>query len=158
MKPIYIILFFLFTCNLNTSAQDFPPPPPSDHGPGPRGEEGGRGRDERIEALYIAYISRELKLTEEDAQKFWPVHGQFDEEMRSLRFVKMPELDRQQSILNIKKKYQDKFIKVLGSKRTDDFFRKDEEFRKKLVERLQEMKQHKKGDIENEGPPMRKRP
>lgn len=157
MKPIFIILFFLFTCNLKTSAQDFPPPP-NDHRPGPKGEKGGMERDERIEALYIAYISRELKLTEEDAQKFWPVHGQFDEEMRNLRFVKMPELDRQQSILNIKKKYQDKFIKVLGINRTDDFFRKDEEFRKKLVERLQEMKQHKKRDIENEGPPMRKRP
>lgn len=98
-------------------------------------------KEQKIQALYIAYISRELKLTEEEAQKFWPVHTQFDSEIRTVR-SEMSELDRQQAVLNIKKRYQDKFIKILGNERSNDFFRKDAEFRKKLVERLRNMKQH----------------
>ncbi|RYF86748.1 MAG: hypothetical protein EOO03_11420 [Chitinophagaceae bacterium] len=97
-------------------------------------------RQQKVEALYIAYITRELKLTEDEAQKFWPVHGQFDDEIRGLK-VDASELNRQQAVLNIKKKYQDRFTKILGAQRTNDFFIKDGEFRKKLVERLRKMRQ-----------------
>ena len=39
---------------------------------------GGDGKNQqKIQALYVAYISQELKLTEEEAQKFWPVHTTF---------------------------------------------------------------------------------
>lgn len=98
-------------------------------------------RAEKIEALYIAFITRELKLTEEEAQKFWPVHTQYDDETRNIK-ADMPELDRQQAILNIMKKYQDRFSKIIGNGRTDDFFRKDAEFRKKLTERLGKMRRN----------------
>src|SRR4051812_33024409 len=83
-------------------------------------------REQRIQALYVAFISQELKLTEEEAQKFWPVHSQFDGEIKTVRFD-MPELERQQAILNIKKKYQEKFVKILGNDRTNAFFRSDAE-------------------------------
>lgn len=101
-------------------------------------------REQKIKALYVAYISQELKLTEDEAQKFWPVHAQFDAEIRTVKFD-IPELDRQQAVLNIKKKYQDKFVKILGNDRANDFFRKDAEFRKKLVERLKNMRQQNNG-------------
>lgn len=98
------------------------------------------GKEQKIEALYVAYMTRELKLTEEDAQKFWPVHALYDGEIRALR-SESSELDRQQAVLNIKKKYQDRFSKILGATRTNDFFIKDGEFRKKLIERLKNMRQ-----------------
>jgi len=98
-------------------------------------------REQKIKALYVAYISQELKLTEEEAQKFWPVHSQFDSEIRAVK-SEDAELDKQQSVLNIKKRYQERFIKILGNERSNDFFRKDAEFRKKLVERLRNMKQN----------------
>ncbi len=97
-------------------------------------------REEKIEALYVAYMTRELNLTEDDAQKFWPVHTQYDNEVRSLK-GESNEIERQQAILNIKKKYQDRFIKILGAERTNNFFVKDGEFRKKLIERLKNMRQ-----------------
>ncbi len=105
----------------------------------------GNDRQEKVEALYVAYMTRELKLTEEDAQKFWPVHAQFDNEIKALR-MESSELDRQQAVLNIKKKYQDRFTRILGATRTNDFFVKDGEFRKKLVERLKKMRQQNPGN------------
>ncbi len=103
-------------------------------------------REEKIQALYIAYMTRELKLTEDDAKKFWPVHGEYDNEIRALK-SEASELDRQQAILNIKKKYQDRFTKILGASRTNDFFVKDGEFRKKLIERLKNMRQQNQNNF-----------
>ena len=103
-------------------------------GPGPH-------REEKIKALYIAYITQELKLTEDEAQKFWPVHTQYEKDIQGVG-VDLPELDRQQNVLNIKKKYQDRFAKILGNSRTDDFFRIDAEFKKKLIERLRKMREN----------------
>ena len=97
---------------------------------------------QKIQALYIAFISRELKLTEAEAQKFWPVHTEFDNEVRAVK-PDINELERQQTILNIKKKYQERFIKILGSDRTNNFYKVDAKYRKKLVERLQKIRQQR---------------
>ena len=99
----------------------------------------GGNKGEKIQALYVAYITRELNLSADDAQKFWPVHAQYDNEIESINIEN--EIDRQQAALNIKKKYQDRFIKILGAERTNTFFIKDGEFRKKLIERLKNMRQ-----------------
>ncbi len=97
-------------------------------------------REQKVQALYVAYITQELKLTEEEAQKFWPIHQQYDNEIKGVK-SEASELERQQAALNIKKKYQDRFTKVLGVQRTNDFYVKDGEFRKKLIERLRNMRQ-----------------
>lgn len=97
-------------------------------------------REEKIQALYIAYVTQQLKLTEDEAQKFWPVHAQYDNEIKAVR-SDLTELDRQQAALNVKKKYQDKFIKILGADRANDFFKTDAEFRKKMIERLRKIRQ-----------------
>jgi hypothetical protein len=97
---------------------------------------------EKIQALYVAYITKELNLTADDAQKFWPIHAEFDRDLKGVK-QDMPELDRQQKILDIKRRYQDKFTRVLGSNRTENFFRKDGEFRRKLIERLRKMRQNR---------------
>jgi hypothetical protein len=105
--------------------------------------EGDNGvKMEKIQALYVAYITKELNLSADDAQKFWPIHAEFDRDLRGVK-QDMPELDRQQKILDIKKRYQDKFTRVLGSGRTENFFRKDGEFRRKLIERLKKMRQNR---------------
>lgn len=102
-------------------------------------------RQQKVEALYIAFITRELNLTESEAQKFWPVHKEYDNEIKTVS-PDMPELQRQQAILDIKKKFQERFVKILGNQRTDDFFRKDLEFRKQLVERLKKLREQRNGN------------
>jgi hypothetical protein len=101
----------------------------------------------KIKALYVAYITQELSLTETEAQQFWPVHMGYENEIKSIIEKKLPELDREEAILAVKKKYKDRFTKVLGAERTENFYKKDKEFRGKLIERMRE---HRK---ERGGPP-----
>ena len=88
-----------------------------------------------MQALYIAFITQQLKLSETDATKFWPVYTDYDKEMRSVP-ANLPELEKQQAQLNIKKKYQDKFSKAIGNDRANNFFVQDGEFRKRMLDRL----------------------
>jgi glyoxylase-like metal-dependent hydrolase (beta-lactamase superfamily II) len=151
MKKIATLIAFFFSVLSTISAQDFPPPP-GGRGPGPGGNKG-----ERMKAMYVAYISDELKLSEDDAQKFWPVHSQYEADIRSLN-RDLPELDREQAVLDIKKKYQDKFSKVLGKDRTDEFYKKDAEFRKKMVDKLKEMRERRQGGEMPDRPNKKQRP
>lgn len=150
MKHLIFLLSLFLCASQVATAQDFPPPPP---GRGP-GQEGG-DRGQRMKALYVAYISDALKLSEEDAQKFWPLHAQFESELRSID-RNLNELDREQAALDIKKKYQDRFVRVLGNDRTDEFYKKDAEFRKKMVDRLKEMREKRQGGGGNPDKPNRK--
>ena len=105
-------------------------------------------KEEKIKALYVAYITQQLQLTPDEAQKFWPMHAQYDAELRAISTSTNNELDRQQAVLNVKKKYQSSFTKMIGSERSNNFYRQDAEFRKKLVERLKQMRQQRQ---ENQG-------
>lgn len=96
-------------------------------------------RQEKIQALYVAYVTQQLQLTPEEAQKFWPLHTQFENELKAVK-NDLPELDKQQARLNIKKKYQDGFNKILGSSRCERFYGLGDAFRKKLVERMQKQR------------------
>lgn len=131
MKPILLSLLICLGCWSSGSAQELDQADPGK-------------REQKIQALYAAYITQELNLTADEAQKFWPVHAQFDADLKAVD-ANLPELDKQQSLLNIKKKYQDKFIKIIGPNRCDQFFRKDSEFRKRLVERLRKLREQNNG-------------
>ncbi len=100
-------------------------------------------RTEKIKALYVAYITQQLNFTPDDAQKFWPVHAQYEAEIKTANQGNADELARQQNVLNIKKKYQANFNKLLGADRCNNFYRHDGEFRKKMLERLKQMRQQR---------------
>ncbi len=95
------------------------------------GDEGKKVQD--IKALYVAYVTKQLDLTPDEAQKFWPVHTQFENDIKSVN-KDLPELQKQQAYLDVKKKYQDNFSRILGASRCDRFFRMDGEFKRKLIE------------------------
>ena len=44
---------------------------------------------EKVKALKIAYISKELNLTSAEAEKFWPIYNVYDEKQFELRHNKM---------------------------------------------------------------------
>lgn len=126
MKRFLLAAVLLVSTIFTASAQDNQP------------KEENEGQ-KKIEALYVAYITKELNLTAEEAQKFWPVHTQFTNELKAVK-QDMPELDKQQTILNIKKKYQDNFNRILGNKRCERFFKMDGEFKRKLLERIRKQR------------------
>ncbi len=93
-------------------------------------------KQERIKALYVAYVTQQLAFTPDEAQKFWPVHTQFENDLKGVK-KELAELDKQQARLDIKKKYQDNFNKIIGPNRCERFFRMDGEFKRKLMDRVQ---------------------
>jgi hypothetical protein len=103
------------------------------------------GPSQKIKAIYIAYITQELNLNEEEAQKFWPVHAQFHQEMRAKNIQVTDELEKEESLLNVKKKYKEKFIKVIGEEKSNLFFKKDAEFRHKLSEKIKDSRKRRMG-------------
>ena len=123
MKKYFIILTLLFGSLSAVKAQSDQPPVDD------------AKKQEKIQALYVAYITQQLELSPEEAQKFWPVHAQFQNEIKGVN-PDMPVLDKQQAVLNIKKRYQENFNRILGPKKCERFFKMDGEFRHKLLERI----------------------
>lgn len=103
-------------------------------------------RQEKIKALYVAYITQQLNLNEAEAQKFWPLHAQFESDIKGVK-PDMPELDKQQAVLNIKKKYQENFSRILGANRCERFFKMDGEFKRKLLDKIRKQREQQRPKI-----------
>jgi hypothetical protein len=86
----------------------------------------------RLGALKIAYLTKKLDLSTEDAQRFWPVYNKYDEEIHAAQSSavkdRTPEIDLEEKILNIRKKYSVEFGKVLSPEKVNIFFRAEKEF------------------------------
>lgn len=103
--------------------------------------QGGRMEEgrERIQAIQIAYLTRELNLNSQDAEKFWPVYNRYQDEMKALLKNRNEEdvLDKQQQVLDIRKKYKSEFTKVIGNDRTNKLFEAEIRFREMVKRELQ---------------------
>jgi hypothetical protein len=117
----------------------------------PRGGAGrpGEGRQmqeekrDRLEAISIAYLTKELELTSAEAEKFWPVYNRYTEEMRkevrkSIENGKTPDmLERQQHMLDIRKKYQQDFQKILSPERAQKVFMAEQKLKEQVRKELE---------------------
>jgi hypothetical protein len=57
--------------------------------------QGFREKKEKVKALKVAFITDELNLTTDEAQRFWPIYNAFDDKQAELRHEKMKAiLDR----------------------------------------------------------------
>ena len=101
------------------------------------GDDQNPRRGEKIRALYIAYITQQQKFTPEEAKQFWPLHDQFENEMQAVNKSNLSDLDKEQRILDLKKKYQPMFGKIIGNDRSNNFYRQHDQFRNKLLEARQ---------------------
>lgn len=116
-------------------------------------KEGGR-----IEALKIAYITKKLNLSTDEAQRFWPIYNQYADEIRRVRVEQrqkqLPEIDTEEKILSIRKRYNTEFSRALSAEKINTFFRSEKDFgtfvQKELNERrqLRDMRQMNKGRIQ----------
>jgi hypothetical protein len=133
MKKYFLLLVMFLGATVVTVAQD------DDSG-------GGKNEGGRIEALKIAYITKKLDLSTEEAQKFWPIYNKYIQEVRKTRIDarlnKDKEIDTEEKLLNIRKKYSDEFNKALTKDKVNSFFRVEKEFgiylQKELMERRQQ--------------------
>ena len=96
-------------------------------------------QEEKIQALEIAFISRKLDLTPDEAQKFWPIYNEYKKEVRQVTMNERnnpDEIIREQKILDVRKKYSGRFVGVIGQPRMNKFFQAEREFRGVLLNQL----------------------
>ena len=95
-------------------------------------------RAEKIQALKIAFITQKLQLSSAEAEKFWPVYNQYENEIKALRANNKngDVLENEQKLLDIRKKYKPSFEKILGPQKLNDLFNAERDFRNVLIKRL----------------------
>lgn len=104
----------------------------------------------KLKAYQIAFLTKKLNLTPEEAQRFWPVFNKYEDEIRTTRQQnkQATEVELEEKVVNIRKKYFEEFSKVLNRERADRVFKADKEFkdgvRKELMERRQLRQQNKR--------------
>lgn len=98
---------------------------------------------ERMRSLEIGYLTKELKLTPEEAQKFWPVYNKYKQELKSLSNSD-DELERQQQVLNIRKKYKKDFTEILDSGRSQTVYDAEDRLRVMVKKELEERRNKQK--------------
>lgn len=99
----------------------------------------------RIEALKIAYLTKKLDLSPAEAQKFWPIYNDYSSEMRStradLRQNKVSELEAEDRMLKIRKKYGVEFSHAISDDKINTFFRSEKEFGQYVQKELQQRRE-----------------
>jgi hypothetical protein len=137
MKKTLLIIIFALGASLVSVAQD---------------DDGDKNNGGRLEAMKIAYLTKKLNLSTDEAQKFWPIYNQYMGEIRKTRIEarqnKEVEIKIEEKLLNVRKKYNGEFNKALSSEKINTFFKAEKEFgtmlQKELMERrIQRMENRK---------------
>jgi len=123
--------------------------------------------DDKIESARIAYITEQLGLTPEQAEKFWPLYREYnnkkleirDEFKQAKRRMKEGELSEaetqelldlgtklKEKELNVDKDYTERFQRVITNRQVLELRRAEDDFKKILLRRVE----HRKGYLEGE--------
>ena len=104
---------------------------------------------DQIEALRIAFISQQLNLSPEEAQRFWPVYNAYRSESEALQrsypgqLTADQQLELEQKKLDLKRKFKSQFEAALGKDKLNELYNLERKFQEKLREiREQRMQQH----------------
>ena len=130
MKKIFTIFFFVALFQGAFAQEDTQP---------------NEKKIQDIEALKVAFISKELDLTPDEAQKFWPLYNQYSKEMRVAVKDDQDVLDRDEKVLNLRKRYKDQFVKVLGDNRVNRMYGAEGRFRQLLIKSIRKQRQQQPG-------------
>lgn len=126
MKKCYLILVMLFSAFI-AKAQDETALPEK--------------KQQDIQALKVAFISKELDLTPDEAQKFWPVYNQYEKELTSTLKDDQDIIDRDEKVVNLRKRYRDQFTKIIGTQRMNKLFGAEVKFRQVLIKIIRKQRQ-----------------
>ena len=109
---------------------------------------GGNGR---VEAYKIAYITNRLNLSTSEAQKFWPIYNKYTVEIKQVKLLNpdMGEIEMEEKIVNIRKKYKTEFAQAISDEKINQFFKIDKEFNNVIRKELQERRQERRNNQDN---------
>ncbi|MFT3705853.1 MAG: hypothetical protein QM802_26040 [Agriterribacter sp.] len=123
MKKIFLLFGFITFATLLTQAQV----PDTERG-------------EKIRALEIAYLTKQLQLTPDEAKNF-ALFNQYRKEVKAARTDESitEELDKEQKVLDIRKRYKKNFAAILNQERAQTVFEAEDRFkalvRKEVINR-----------------------
>ena len=125
--------------------------------------QGFRDKKEKVKALKVAYITEQLDLTTEEAQKFWPIYNTFDDKQAELRHEKMRAiLDRfepgsveklsekdastlltqmetiEENLFTLRKKFIKDLQGVISAKKIIKLKKAEEDFNRELLKQMRE--------------------
>ncbi len=110
---------------------------------------------QKIQSIKVDYLSGNMHLTSEEADKFWPVYQQYQKELTAvlhqkrqnmLNAQKNPQdivndnLEYDSKILSIKKRYNDEFARILPSDKLAQFYKGERSFNEEMIKRLKYQK------------------
>lgn len=120
---------------------------------------GNGKRFERIHAIKVGYLTDRLHLNSSQSARFWPIYDRYDNEFHSIRrnfFQKYrnsnpraaddatarqlidDDLDYQQDIIELKRKYNNEFLTVLTPQQLATLYKCEREFKEMLLRQLKE--------------------
>ncbi len=106
-----------------------------------------------IQGLKMAFITRQIGLTTDESQKFWPVYFNYMGDLRKARQDNKNDiLGMEEDVLVVRKKYKTEFKKVLvADDRVNKVLTVDRDFNEVLRKELkQRIEQHKKRKFEKQ--------
>ncbi len=146
-----ILLFTLFAFGLAALAAAQP------------GKNREQARD-RIEAYKVAFFTEKLQLTSEESKAFWPLYNEFEqarEELRKkydlgdkrLELLSDKELEQhldnqlkmEEEMVQLRRKYYQRFKEVLPIRKVAMLQRVDNEFKRELLKELRRRQQDRLG-------------
>lgn len=107
----------------------------------------------KIQVVKEAFISQQLSLSREQGQKFWPMYRRYQSELFEVRRLKRlnnsdaqangadqvkRDLDYDSQLVEIRKRYNDEFMKVLPPEKVSQLIKSEREFNDELVRKLHE--------------------
>src|SRR5688572_21553358 len=104
----------------------------------------------RLEAYKIAFLTKKLNLTTAEAQKFWPIYNKYEAELRSARRegrASKKEIETEEKILNIRKKYNGEFEKALPKEKVNELFKSEREFGNSVQREMMERRNQKNNNL-----------
>ncbi|HRO47462.1 hypothetical protein [Agriterribacter sp.] len=135
MKKLFLLFGFITFAALLTNAQE--------------AADSGNGR-EKIKMLEIGYLTRQLQLSTQEAEKFWPLFNKYRQELRvAIRDKNInDELDRQQKVLDIRRKYRKDFSSILDEERGRRVYDSEDRFKTMVRKEMQQrMKMKQNGTV-----------
>jgi hypothetical protein len=129
---------------------------------------GPKSKKEKIEQLKIAFITKELDLSKEEAEKFWPVYNEMADELKEEKksrrtlskdlkenYEALSEADVKKKTLDIldseikeaelKKEYTEKIADIIGFKKATKLLSLEQRFKRELLNKLNESQKPPQG-------------
>ncbi len=102
IKNFFPLLFLLFSLNFYAQSEKM------------------KHKKEQIKTLKVAFLTTELDLTTNEAEKFWPIYNSFDDQQFDLRHEKMKPLMKKLNAETLEKMTEKEATSLLAQMQTAD--------------------------------------